>query len=341
MWSVIYFTFCSLLFFVNGRAKELQNQTNVPAILFSYKRSPGISDHQKNYDLALNLPVSDFMNTSEELLDHCNSNAYVFINQPGLRKLDFLDFKKHFIFLQKYIYQSSNALKFEKVDILPNDTFHKLMEHVKDKCDIKKTIKIKGNVTEDFEPYYDVDRRVIRIDYPPLPLEREERQHAIESYDLFLRFVLAQLPSPELTVIYTSLEPGEVDPLESIIPVEIFPEIFKNKIDEEKNDRIKEPEPVFNEFRPRFLGMTSKYISIFDPDFIKENIVLLQGIVTSVVGFIMVQVFLYLRKDTEQVKIDSKNVVEKEPRMNELKTKTRSTAENNNEEVVTRKKYEQ
>lgn len=243
----------------------------------------------------------------KEHINHCTSKAYVFVNQPGIRKLDFFYYKKNFIFLQRYIFESSSAIKFEKVDLLPSDTFDDLITYVQDTCHIDEIIKIRGNETDDFEPYIDVNSRILRIDFPALPENSsKDREFAIESYDKFLRYVLAQIPSPQISVIYTSLEPHMVDPSESVIPIEIFPEVFRNKNKVEKNDRKSEINPSFNEPRPKFKEMSSKYISIFDSDFVEENYTLLQLIVTTLVGFILFE-FIFHRKDANPKKVTVKS----------------------------------
>ena len=86
-------------------------------------RTPGILKYQEDYDRAVTLPRDTFIQAAEKFLGVCNADTYVFINQPGLRKLDFLEFETEFVSLQRYIRRSSTAIKFEKVDLLPQDLY--------------------------------------------------------------------------------------------------------------------------------------------------------------------------------------------------------------------------
>lgn len=150
----------------------LAKQATVPAILFSYKlyvklwfimiidvwlttnwfgSSPGIIGYREEIDAVESLSLERFSVISKELLGQCNSDAYVFINQPGLRKQDFSTYKKEFISLQRYIYSASTALDFESVQLPSNDTFNQLINYVNGECKIDKFISVEGNKTNGFE----------------------------------------------------------------------------------------------------------------------------------------------------------------------------------------------
>ena len=68
--------------------------------------------------MALTLPASDFLETAEKFVGSCDADTYVLVNQPGLRRLDFLEFQTEFASLRRYVKQSSTAIKFEKVELL-------------------------------------------------------------------------------------------------------------------------------------------------------------------------------------------------------------------------------
>ncbi|KAM3168695.1 Protein BIG1 [Saccharomyces cerevisiae] len=272
-------------------SEELQNQTNVPAIFFSYKLTPGILKYQEDYDRAVTLPRDTFIEAAEKFLGVCNADTYVFINQPGLRKLDFLEFETEFVSLQRYIRRSSTAIKFEKVDLLPQDLYYDLAEFVKEYCNVDQVLNLRGNNTEDFQPFIDSEKRVIIIEYPKLPEDTNERKEAFRHYDKYLRTILAQIPSPEQNVIYTSLNPGTTLAHESIIPIQIFPDIFdiKSRVGEvEQNNRVLDvPRLSFNDYTPRFSEPPSEYVSIFDSQLIENNRGLLQLIFTILVGLVV------------------------------------------------------
>ena len=132
-------------------------------------RTPGILKYQEDYDRAVTLPRDTFIEAAEKFLGVCNADTYVLINQPGLRKLDFLEFETEFVSLQRYIRRSSTAIKFEKVDLLPQDLYYDLAEFVKEYCNVDQVLNLRGNNTEDFQPFIDSEKRVIIIEYPKLP----------------------------------------------------------------------------------------------------------------------------------------------------------------------------
>lgn len=253
-----------------------------------------------------------FEQVTKELLGNCNSDAYIFVNQPGLSKLDFKMYADSWKSLSRYINGSSSVLKFEKVE-LPrtetNDLFDRLMEYTTKKCRIEDKIIITGNDTDSFQPYIDAKARIIRIDFPELPDADDQnaeksRGEAIEDYDMFLRKILAQIPSPDHTIVYTSLKPGLSHPNEDIIPIEIFPEIFNDESRQtefERNYRIRDEKPFFHTPNPNFKEVNSKYISVFDEEFVQQNKQILQAIVLGIIGFITLQVFFYFRANVPEV----------------------------------------
>ncbi|KOH50302.1 Integral membrane protein of the endoplasmic reticulum [Saccharomyces cerevisiae] len=253
--------------------------------------TPGILKYQEDYDRAVTLPRDTFIEAAEKFLGVCNADTYVFINQPGLRKLDFLEFETEFVSLQRYIRRSSTAIKFEKVDLLPQDLYYDLAEFVKEYCNVDQVLNLRGNNTEDFQPFIDSEKRVIIIEYPKLPEDTNERKEAFRHYDKYLRTILAQIPSPEQNVIYTSLNPGTTLGHESIIPIQIFPDIFdiKSRVGEvEQNNRVLDvPRLSFNDYTPRFSEPPSEYVSIFDSQLIENNRGLLQLIFTILVGLVV------------------------------------------------------
>lgn len=258
------------------------------------------------------LSLDRFSVISKELLGQCNSDAYVFINQPGLRKQDFSTYKKEFISLQRYIYSASTALDFESVQLPSNDTFNELINYVNGECKIDKFISVEGNKTNGFEEYIDTAKRVIRIDYPILPEHPELRRKAISDFDKFLRTVLAQVPSPAQTIVYTAIEPGNLV-VDDSIP--IFPEIFRDSSmmqEIEKNDHDLRAPRDFNPPRPKFARAEAPYLSVFDSQFIAENYDLLKLIFTSLFGFLLLQ-FVIPRKETIKTRARPSSKPDKSP----------------------------
>ncbi|SJM84847.1 related to protein BIG1 [Zygosaccharomyces bailii] len=296
-WSII-----NLLLLAVSEGKDVVPQTYVPVILFSHNLTPELHKYFGKFDDSPWLPQDIFFDAARELVDECTSSAYVLINQPGLRKHDFAEYDLEFSSLEKYISFSSTAIALEQVEALPEDTFDQLADYTKEKCRIDKVLHVQGDNLDSFQPYIDVDKRIIHIDFPPLPEEQELRGQAISEHDAALRKIMAQIPSPSRSVIYTSLKPDTdvKDPIGRI-----FPHIFMDKNRElpiERNNHILNIPPPVNNYKPKYLGMSSEYISIFDEQFINENKQLLVAIATGLVGFL---VFQLMPKSISKVQVQS------------------------------------
>ncbi|CCH62454.1 hypothetical protein TBLA_0H01670 [Henningerozyma blattae CBS 6284] len=303
------------------------DQKTVPFILFSHKLIPGVQQYQEDYDSILTFHNDELTSIVQDITSHCSSDAYILINVPGLTKSDFLYSKNSFNSLKRYIFQSSTTLKFEKTQILGENYYDKLTFFIKDKCRIKDQmiINIRGNNTDNFQPYIDSNKRIIKINYPELPTlaNSNDRTKSLEDYDKFLRLVLAQIPSPEHTVIITSLNPSKEGVHDDITPIEIFPEIFDNKLkfrESEQNNRILDVPPEFNEYRPRFdqIESNEKFLSIFDYDFIDQNKQLIISIVIAFLLFIIFQIFLFIKPSSptkDKVKIKKKTTALQEKKL--------------------------
>lgn len=236
--------------------------------------------------------MSTLFQAVREFTEDCQFNALIFINQPGLRKDDLIEYEEEFINLEKYLKGSSTAVAFEQVELMPYDTFSQLTEYAQELCRIDKILYVEGDNLESFQHYIDIEKRIIRIEYPPLPEDPEFRRKAIFTFDSNLRKILAQVPSPAHRVIYTSLDP-DTDVLES--NGRIFPHILQDKDREapiERNNHHLNIPPPFNDYRPKWAGMTGEYLSIFDTEFIQENKQLLIAIATSLFGFLILQIVL-------------------------------------------------
>lgn len=259
-----------------------------------------------DYNTLSELPKQQFSHVAKQMLAKCNSDAFVFVNMPGISKLDLSMWSTdQWTSLVRYIEGSSTALKFEKVEVNEEepDLFTELIDFTALRCHLQDIITIRGNKTEDFEPYIDSRGRIIRIDYPPLPvtysIDGKSRDEVIKDYDKFLRYVLAQLPSPHHTVIFTSLEAQPIPRDDNWIALDIFPQIFDDASrnqDIERNNKILDVRPPFNTHRPKFTEPSSNYMTIFDEDFLKENSKLLRWILLVAVGYVTVHIVLYLQK---------------------------------------------
>ncbi|KAK5782206.1 hypothetical protein RI543_000135 [Arxiozyma heterogenica] len=264
----------------------------VPAIMYSYSLAPGLIKYQKNYNYKQTVPIESFKIISEELLGNCNSDAYIFINIPGLNELDFVKYRDGFRFLESSFELSSTGLKFEKVKI-DQSTFDYLIAFTKQKCQVSKILRLIGNDTTQYEPYLDTDKRIIGIDFPALDsIDDQVRSETINHFDNYLKYVLGQIPSPYQTVILTSLEPDLQADLSSGLSLldhydGFFNDIISRKRDLEKNNRILDVPIIRNKHKPLHQELHNHYVSIFDSDFIQNNYPLLKLIVTTTIIFIM------------------------------------------------------
>lgn len=245
--------------------------------------------------MATTLSIEDFISISKEMISLCNSKAYVFINQPGLSKLDFTHHKSAMTALYNYAFSSSTAVKFEKIDIRGDDVFEQLIQYTIEKCHIDDRINVQGNITDSFQPYIDTRTKVIRIDFPVLPIEEEltsdkkNRKQVLAEYDHFIRYVLAQIPTPEQTVFYTSMKKAQSNPHEHILPLDIWPEIFEDpnrRVEIDRNNRMIEDPPYFAPYRPKIEQVETKYYTLLDKEFIERNYELLVLIIGSITLFI-------------------------------------------------------
>lgn len=293
----------------------------VPVIMYSYSLSPGLIKYQENYNYKQTVPIESFKTISEELLGNCNSNAYIFINIPGLTEFDLIQYRDEFKFLEKSFELSSTGLKFEKIEI-DQSTFDHLMDFTEQKCHIEKRLKLIGNDTTQYEPYLDTDKRIIEINFPALDsIDDQIRSETIDHFDNYLKFVLGQIPSPQQTIILTSLEPDLQINLSSVSSLlnhydGFFNDIISRKRDFEKNNRMLDVPIIRNRHKPLHKELHDHYVSIFDTDFIQKNYPLLKLIGTATIIFIMYHLMfnqnIYINKWSKQQKSSSSSSLRNE-----------------------------
>ncbi|KAH3900214.1 Big1p SCDLUD_003185 [Saccharomycodes ludwigii] len=284
-----------LLFFL---AYSLSSQASKPGLIATFQLSPGLQLHSKAHDPIKELPQSEFLDIVKKSISFCNSDAYVFINQPNIRKDDFFKYGDKMENLMGYFEGSSSIAKFEKIQetIENQDIFEELIQFAIETCSIDQVFCIKGNDTDSYQPVYDIGTRIFRIDFPDLPYNDSIlRMKYIEDFDKFIKYVIAQLPTPYRTIIYTSsMDDNRKNPPNyEIVPIEIFSSIFDDpsrKIEYERNNKILEGvNSGFRKYEPKF---KEKYdysmypTTIFDKTYITENKELLQLIISTLACFI-------------------------------------------------------
>lgn len=104
---------------------------------------------------------------SKRLIEQCTSNAYVFVNQPGLTLEDL----QH---LEGFLYLRTHSLKASTLGLIPRlekpVDFNMLSDYARSKCSAS-LIELEG--FEEVGTYIDTKKRVIRIDFPELPAGNE------------------------------------------------------------------------------------------------------------------------------------------------------------------------
>ncbi|SCV06138.1 LANO_0H22936g1_1 [Lachancea nothofagi CBS 11611] len=273
---------------------------SVPAVLYSHKLCPGLLDYQSNYDESTTLPLSSFVEVAEKLISNRRSDAFVFVNIPGLTVTDFTIYRNILGSLEYYVSKSSTALRFERVEpsSQKNDLFDELIFHATEEWEIEDHIVVNGNHTETFERYIDWRPRTIRIDFDTVPLVN--RREYFVYCDKIIKHVLGQLPSAEHTMILTSLSlpPTQVESEAGLGTLRIFPDVFEDperSSDNEKNHQNVLNNLGFNEFRPKFSGIADEHLSVFDPEFLSRHYHILELVMVTTIGYIGLQLFLLLR----------------------------------------------
>ncbi|AMD19165.1 HBR264Cp [Eremothecium sinecaudum] len=271
-----------------------QTLPTVPAILYSHNLAPGVFVYQEESDPKAILSESELHDIAIRLVSKCNSDAYIFVNQPGLTAMDFIEHKDAWNNLRGYLKRSSTALKFEHVAPLSQDFYQRLIAQVKSICDVKIQITINDEELNSFSPYLDTEKRIIVLDLPELTPSFDDvdaRFDELELNDRMLRTILGRLPSPSQTVIYTALGPQNRIG-KDIGDQEIFPDVFHGSYSDPELDlERRNTDRYFPEHRPKFDPIDDSYLSIFDQKFREQNSTLISLIVLAVSFFITWQLF--------------------------------------------------
>ncbi|SCU77822.1 LADA_0A02388g1_1 [Lachancea dasiensis] len=295
---ILWWTLLQLTLAMAGSSSK----ESAPALLFSYKLTPGLLNYQVDYNESTILPQSLFLEIAELLISGHRSDAYLFINIPGLTASDFSMYRTSLKFLETSIRSSSTALRFEKAETNGDgtDNYQKLIAYAQEEWEIEDHIDLRGNHTQNFERYIDWRPRTIRVEFEPAP--EEYREDYFSYCDKILKHVLGQLPTPDNTVILTSLSSGGAASKsihEAFQGVRIFPEVFQDPMklsDHEKNPHSALARGSFNARVPKFSGMTDERLSALDPEFLNRHRSTLQIVVAATVGYAMLQIFLTIRR---------------------------------------------
>ncbi|CAR24475.1 Big1p [Lachancea thermotolerans CBS 6340] len=301
------------LAFLTGLVKCLDAiKDTVPAILCSYKLSPGMMQFQVELNGSSALSKSEFLGIAKTMISRRHSDAYVLVDIPGLAASDFSVYEEEMEGIRYFVQSSSTALGFSEVNLVDTqtDVFEELANFTKEEWDVDIQTVIRGEVESDFVPYIDSNPRIIRINFKPLPEENtstpnssRSRQDVIEAYDDFLKKVLRQLPSPEQTIILTSSQKPSSQVIDGSEFYDILPDLFQDpqKLAEvEINDKNLHNKPQFNEPKPRHSPPSEERLSILEPQFLEENRGLVVLIIISIALFFVLQTIQLWRGKPKQ-----------------------------------------
>ncbi|KGQ97244.1 protein BIG1 [Candida albicans P37005] len=287
-----------------------------PVLVASHKLVRGLKE-EINPSNTLPHNVTSVTNMLKKLITECSSDAYLLINQPGLTYADLTTEKKdNWPFLRNYLYMSSTIVGLPRVENPIDLDF--LEQYIISNCDAE-TINVWHDSEDEVVDYYDIRKRVIRIDLSPLSISNhDDRVKEIFEHDQLIRKILRKLPSAHYTIILTSLEPGIVHPVprflmeETPASFEIFDDIINDPFHNreiEKNDRFHKVEPNWNPIRDSndryYRNKKKDEIHLFDYELWEKNEKLITTIFVMVLSLFMMKIisfFNYLKQKIIQKK---------------------------------------
>ncbi|CEP60688.1 Big1p LALA0_S01e16688g [Lachancea lanzarotensis] len=270
-------------------------QESVPAVLSSHQLTSGLLKYQEDYDSANVLPQELFLEIAEKFISGSRSDAYLFINIPGLRASDFSDHREQLKTIEKYLETSSTALRFENLEIEQEweEVFDKLVSYTEEEWDITDRIELWSDHIDAFERYIDWRPRTVRIEFEQAPAGN--RAGFFAYCDRTIKHVLGQIPSSDTKIVLTS-RTGNTEETES--PTRIFSDIFEDpqkKTDIEKNKHTVQKKHELNTPHPRFTGMVDSRLSLVDPAFLKQHGTTIKMIIISSLTYAVAQLILWNR----------------------------------------------
>lgn len=207
-----------------------------PAVMLSHKELAAFERYTDK--LAGNsISATELDRVARKLMHDCSANTYVVINQPGLKAKDFQT-EDAFPFLQKLLKRTSTMYTVPYSD--GGIELGKLANAVAKQCDaVKIDVDLDNSVTP-LEQYMDTTKRVIEINFDPLPSGYVARLAALAANDETLEKIVRATPSPFISLILTSEKGQEPDEFEKRNPdFRIFPGIAREKTVPGAKDKYK------------------------------------------------------------------------------------------------------
>ncbi|ODV93784.1 hypothetical protein PACTADRAFT_35536 [Pachysolen tannophilus NRRL Y-2460] len=200
------------VFLGTARATDDDVSYSFPSIFFSEQLIPGLlnKQHLKNNIYGVNELTSIIKSSVSE----CTSDAYFLINQPGLKLSDFEDFKD-FGYLRAFISRSSSI--FPSPNTITHDqglNLDIIESYIKSHCKTD-TYRVVNDNEAEVPHYIDIKKRIIRIEFSPLPENPEARKNTLIEHDMVFHNIARRLPSPHYFVLFTTDELREFNPEKS------------------------------------------------------------------------------------------------------------------------------
>lgn len=184
----------------------------VPVLYGSHSVVPGLREEVKHPFIQKQDPQS-VTNMLKKAITECSSDAYLIINIPGLENIDMIDRKQElWRNLVKYMHMLSTLIGMPWVEGTLDLLF--LEAYITRTCSAE-TISMAED--EDvFAEYIDTRKRIIRIEFNPLPPPGPERDLAIRANDELIDKVLKRIPSPHYSFLITSSTSSTLHPIPEV-----------------------------------------------------------------------------------------------------------------------------
>lgn len=164
------------------------------------QRDGGFTNRQEAYDILTRMLAS------------CPSDAYLIVEQPGIRVEDFQSFVTPYgpRLWQRFKEILGHAATIGSFPRLDGPISTQRLERLLTKQCSSETIVVDPRADDPmYEKYSDTRPRVLRLTFPPLPEDPVERAFALEKHDEKIWHSLKLTPSPFFFIIYTSGSEGE------------------------------------------------------------------------------------------------------------------------------------
>lgn len=276
--------------------------TAVPLLVASHKLVKGLREELSGSNLERHSSDSA-TNLVKRLATECSSDAYIILDQPGLRVED-LNMKRaeEWPFLRKYMTMASTVVGLPWVlGTLDLDYFER---YIVKNCEAE-TVNVEHENEDELTQYVDTRTRIIRVKFGELPPtnERGERNRVLREHDELIRKIIRKVPSPHYTIILTSQQGEKYHNVPNSVMqsrpehFEIFNDIVNDPGREnevERNDMFRSVDPVWSPDRNtvnRYIRNKKKdEIHFFDADLWIKNEKLVITVFVMILSLFALQV---------------------------------------------------